>query len=340
MQIENRIKQSRMLNAMAILFGVMGILLFLIRDNFSYYESGLNPEAFIITTLPIILSVSIFLLNYLRTGKLFGERKSENEEAMREELIILRNELKYSSDLSRYNESLYEEVQLIKDMVLKRDQGSEFLSDEEKEKIISSIKKDILNNASEGVLLAIEEKYSKEIRKDKYIYDIRKQCLQVRDRLLKEIESLGRRGNLNLVIGVITTIVAVIVLATTVLSGNHQLSTNELIAYYSPRLTLSIFIEIFSFFFLKLYKAGLSEIKYFQNELTNAELKFIAVEKAIMTNKESSIAEVITELATTERNFKLGKGESTVDLEKYRSDQASNQKIMESLAGLINNSKK
>ncbi|WP_323066219.1 hypothetical protein, partial [Aeromonas jandaei] len=246
----------------------------------------------------------------------------------------------YSSDLSRYNESLYEEVQLIKDMVLKRDQGSEFLSDEEKEKIISSIKKDILNNASEGVLLAIEEKYSKEIRKDKYIYDIRKQCLQVRDRLLKEIESLGRRGNLNLVIGVITTIVAVIVLATTVLSGNNQLSTNELIAYYSPRLTLSIFIEIFSFFFLKLYKAGLSEIKYFQNELTNAELKFIAVEKAIMTNKESSIAEVITELATTERNFKLGKGESTVDLEKYRSDQASNQKIMESLAGLINNSKK
>ncbi len=340
MQIENRIKQSRMLNAMAILFGVMGVLLFLIRDKFSYYESGFNPEAFIITTLPIILSVSIFLLNYLRTGKLFGERNSENEEAMREELIILRNELKYSSDLSRYNESLYEEVQLIKDMVLKRDQGSEFLSDEEKEKIISSIKKDILNNASEGVLLAIEEKYSKEIRKDKYIYDIRKQCLQVRDRLLKEIESLGRRGNLNLVIGVITTIVAVIVLATTVLSGNNQLSTNELIAYYSPRLTLSIFIEIFSFFFLKLYKAGLSEIKYFQNELTNAELKFIAVEKAIMTNKESSIAEVITELATTERNFKLGKGESTVDLEKYRSDQASNQKIMESLAGLINNSKK
>ncbi|HHQ4625606.1 hypothetical protein [Aeromonas veronii] len=339
MQIENRIRQSRMLNAIAILFGVMGVLLFLIRDRLSYYDSEFNPQALIIATLPIILSVSIFLLNYLRTGKLFGEKKSENEEAMREELIMLRNELKYSSDLSRYNESLYEEVQFIKDMVLKREQGSELLSNDEKEKIISSIKKDILNNASEGVLLAIEEKYSKEIRKDKYIYDIRKQCLQVRDRLLKEIESLGRRGNLNLVIGVITTIVAVIVLATTVLSGNHQLSTNELIAYYSPRLTLSIFIEIFSFFFLKLYKAGLSEIKYFQNELTNAELKFIAVEKAIMTNKESSIAEVITELATTERNFKLGKGESTVDLEKYRSDQASNQKIMESLAGLINNSK-
>jgi hypothetical protein len=141
------------------------------------------------------------------------------------------------------------------------------------------------------------------------------------------------------VIGVITTMSAVAVLATTVLSGNHTLTSNELMAYYGPRLTLSIFIEIFSFFFLKLYKAGLGEIKYFQNELTNAEMKFIAVEKAVMANKDDAIAQVISELASTERNFKLGKGESTVDLEKYRSDQASNQKIMESLAGLISNKK-
>ena len=58
-----------------------------------------------------------------------------------------------------------------------------------------------------------------------------------------------------------------------------------------------------------------------------------------MANNEESIAQVITELVSTERNFKLGKGESTVDLEKYKSDQASNQKIMESLAGLISNKK-
>ena len=52
-----------------------------------------------------------------------------------------------------------------------------------------------------------------------------------------------------------------------------------------------------------------------------------------------SIAQVIAELASTERNFKLGKGESTVDLDKYRSDQASNQKIMKFLVGLISNKK-
>ncbi len=65
-------------------------------------------------------------------------------------------------------------------------------------------------------------------------------------------------------------------------------------------------------------------------------MKFIAAEKALMSDKEESISEVIKELSSTERNFKLAKGESTVDLEKYKTDQASNQKIMESLAGLIN----
>lgn len=151
----------------------------------------------------------------------------------------------------------------------------------------------------------------------------------------KEIESLGRRGNLNLVIGVVTTIAAVTVLATTVLSGNHQLTQGELMAYYIPRLSLSIFIELFSFFFLKLYKAGLNEIKYFQNELTNAEMKFIAAEKAVTSDTEGSIAGVIKELSSTERNFKLSKGESTVELEKFKTDQASNQKIIEALAGLV-----
>jgi hypothetical protein len=258
---------------------------------------------------------------------------------MREELSVLRKELKNSSNFNRHSERLFEEVQLLKEKILNNDRKDELLSEEEKYEIVSNLKKDILKNASESFLAEIEEKYSTEIRKDKYISDLREQCQQVRIRLLKEIEALGRRGNLNLVIGVITTMSAVAVLAMTVLSGNHTLTSNELMDYYGPRLTVSIFIEIFSFFFLKLYKAGLGEIKYFQNELTNAEMKFIAVEKAVMANKDDAIAQVISELASTERNFKLGKGESTVDLEKYRSDQASNQKIMESLAGLISNKK-
>ncbi|TOL29113.1 hypothetical protein CGH99_25420, partial [Vibrio parahaemolyticus] len=68
-------------------------------------------------------------------------------------------------------------------------------------------------------------------------------------RLMREIDSLTRRGNLNLIIGVLTTLVAVVILASTVLSGEKQLTNDELISYYLPRITLSLFVEIFSFFF-------------------------------------------------------------------------------------------
>ena len=43
---------------------------------------------------------------------------------------------------------------------------------------------------------------------------------------------------------------------------------------------MAIFIEVFSFFFLKLYKSGLADILYYQNELTNLESKFLALELA------------------------------------------------------------
>jgi hypothetical protein len=339
MEIEQRIKQTRFVNAMAIIFGILGIVWLIFNDIFLEYFL-LSPEiSLLISTTCIMMMASIFLLNYLKSGQLFGEKRNINDVLMREELSFLRKELMDREKFNNQNQRLYEEVEILKKSVLKRGRDSELLSDQEKYEIISNLKKDILKNASESFLHEIEEKYSKEIRKDKYISDLREQCKQVRDRLTQEIESLGRRGNLNLVIGVLTTIAAVTILTTTVLSGNYILNANELIAYYAPRLTLSIFIEIFSFFFLRLYKAGLNEIKYFQNELTNAEIKFIAAEKAVMSNNESSISEVISELVTTERNFKLAKGESTVDLEKYRSDQTSNQKIMESLAGLIANKK-
>lgn len=337
MEFESMRRRSRLMNAFAIMSAAAGVIFFLIRDVFNGYEMR-NPEFIVVIPAALILNaVAIFLLNYLKSGQLFGPSRSANEEIMREELSMLRKELKNSSNFNKHNERLYYEVEKLKAIIEKNEGYGRVISEEEKAKILVSLKKEILESASDNLLSEIEQKYSVEIRKDKYLKDLREQCEQVRLRLSKEIESLGRRGNLNLVIGVVTTIAAVTVLASTVLSGNHQLTQNELMAYYMPRLTLSIFIELFSFFFLKLYKAGLNEIKYFQNELTNAELKFIAAEKAVMSDKEDSISSVIKELAATERNFKLSKGESTVELEKFKTDQASNQKIIDALAGLISN---
>ena len=75
-------------------------------------------------------------------------------------------------------------------------------------------------------------------------------------RLRQELAALSRRGNLNLVIGTLTTCAAVGLLIYMVLGHTATGTTiSDLLAYYIPRISTVIFIEIFGFFFLRLYKA-------------------------------------------------------------------------------------
>ncbi|MCG7654363.1 hypothetical protein MHN00_12425 [Alteromonas sp. Cnat2-8] len=291
--------------------------------------------------IPLVLMLSgamIFLMNYLRTGSFFNE--NEKQEMMSEEIRHLRNELAHGRSSSKEFDILRHQIEQLKEIVGEVDHKEEILTSDQRAEIVDDIKSSIVGDASNSVLLAIEKKFSKDIKRDRFLDSIREQCEMTRRRLMREIDSLTRRGNLNLIIGVLTTVVAVVILASTVLSGEKQLTNDELISYYLPRITLSLFVEIFSFFFLKLYKAGLSEIKYFQNELTNAEMKFIAAEKAIMLESTDSQSKVIESLSETERNFKLSKGESTVELEKYRADQDNMKSVLDSVKGIISGAKK
>jgi hypothetical protein len=98
-------------------------------------------------------------------------------------------------------------------------------------------------------------------------------------RLQREIAALSRRGNLNLTIGVITTGFAVGLLAYMVM--NEEEVPGDLaavISHYIPRISTVSFIEVFSYFFLRLYRASLAEIKFYQNELTALASQQIALD--------------------------------------------------------------
>ncbi len=114
-----------------------------------------------------------------------------------------------------------------------------------------------------------------------HIKEIRAIFMNSRSRLERELASLGFRGNLNLVIGVLTTTLAVSLLAFMVL-GTIQIfdSLTSLLSYYVPRISVVLFIEVFSFFFLKLYRATLSETRSYQADITSISLKQVAVEAA------------------------------------------------------------
>ena len=146
-------------------------------------------------------------------------------------------------------------------------------------------------------------------------------------RMTGEVESLGRRGNLNLIIGILATISGFVIFGLLILEVGSLIDTSDyLVTHFVPRLSLVVLIEIFAYFFLGLYKSSLTEIKYFQNEITNLEARYLALEQAIFLGDKPTIKKLLDHISKTERNFLIKKGESTISLEtgKLSSQQQSN----------------
>jgi uncharacterized membrane protein len=110
--------------------------------------------------------------------------------------------------------------------------------------------------------------------------------LGIRKRLTSEIRDLSKRAHINLLVGSIFSSVGFAFILiyffvsdniSTESSINGSTLFSSFILKFIPRITLLIFTNVFSFFFLNLYRQMLNEIKYFQNEITSIELKQIAI---------------------------------------------------------------
>jgi hypothetical protein len=117
-------------------------------------------------------------------------------------------------------------------------------------------------------------------------------------RLRREISALSRRGNLNLTIGVITTGFAMGLLAYMIFDESRSADTVAAeLSHYIPRVTTVTFIEVFSFFFLRLYRTSLQEIKFYQNELTSLAGQQIALETSRQTPDPQTLRQVLSQIA-------------------------------------------
>jgi hypothetical protein len=158
----------------------------------------------------------------------------------------------------------------------------------------------------------------------------------IRQRLLKEVQSLTNRGNLNLIIGSVTSLIAATILWMLVARAPvGALGSGALVGYYLPRMAVAVFIEVFSFFFLRLYRNGLSEIMYYQNELTSLELRTLALEIAALSPANEVMPQLLQDISKTDRNFVLKAGESTVELERIKVDQENIHSLFDSLLAKV-----
>ncbi|OOQ57868.1 hypothetical protein BC343_13920 [Mucilaginibacter pedocola] len=155
------------------------------------------------------------------------------------------------------------------------------------------------------------------------------------NRLVEEIERLGKVANYNLVFGSVATVAGIIILTVNAFDQTGLKDTTEILKLYIPRISTIVFIEIFAFFFLRIYKGNLADIKYFHNERTNIEQKILALKTSLLIGDSKYVKSVIDELAKTERNRILKKGETTVELERERAEITADKNVMSLLKSVL-----
>jgi len=304
--------RNKKINLYGILFGIIGIIILLTKDLVrEYFNERFAIIFLIVGAASFSFGIAILLYRYLQNGVLNKLNSSHySEQNLRSEIQDLR-------------------VELLK---LRKKSGEPTDS----ENISRTINNAIDNTLTEDFIKdKIDSLYGEKAIAESRHKNLQEDFENLSYRINGEIIRLRKSANLNLVIGTLTTALAITALGYEVFRSEFEITdTIKLLTHYLPRLSLIVFIEIFAFFFLKLYKATLSDIKYFNNEKTNIDFKLIALKTALNNGDSEIVKNMLQELIRTERNFKLLKNESTVELEKMKST-TNNNKIFAQLIDKI-----
>lgn len=204
----------------------------------------------------------------------------------------------------------------------------------DEDKIYKIVEEGFKANLQESFMRSLEEKYSEIIINEIHYKDISEEITRSKNRILNEISSLNKRGNLNLVIGSLTTIVSVGVLFSSFLYSLTVIKIDEILIHFLPRISIVLFAEIFAFFFLRLYRNSLIDIKYYQNELTNIESKGLALKAAILMKDKDLYNNIITDFSKIERNSIIKNDESTNNIILNKNESDKDKSYSDSLKSL------
>ncbi|MDN7430541.1 hypothetical protein [Burkholderia sp. AU45388] len=210
---------------------------------------------------------------------------------------------------------------------VKKEIGRFFISEELRQDIITEIKDEIRSSTLDSALTALAEENQEAKKKIQFLERVSSEHFDTTVRLDDAISNLQTRANLNLVFGIILTGIGVTILWQTLSLSIHGDSMWDFARTYFPRLSLVLIVELFSYFFLNLYKSNLSETRYYHNELTNISNRRISLMCALESGEQEMLTPVITELSKTERNNILKKGQTTVEIEKERIQSDANKNL-------------
>ena len=213
--------------------------------------------------------------------------------------------------------------------------ATKFNSKDERDALFSAVQKKIESEALESYIKQLKHAIDRSLRNE--TEEIQFKLIVMR--MGREVADQARRGNLNLVLGILTTIIGLSVMGYSVFNAPASQTPNEVLMYFLPRVSLAIVVEVFAYFFLSLYKQSLSEIKYFQNEITNIESRQLAMQFAARKESSELSTKVVDELIQTERNFLINKGQTTVEIEREKATRSTTAEIVAAIKELVNREK-
>jgi len=140
-------------------------------------------------------------------------------------------------------------------------------------------------------------------------------------RLNAAIPELTKRANLNLAIGIATTVVGVSVLTVAVFTlpaPQKPFDAWIYLAHFVPRLSLAALIELFAYFFLRLYKDNLESASFLRNEMTRVEVARAMLTTVILTGDQPAIAGVAESLATSDHKLSAQSNAARLDAQQIK----------------------
>lgn len=147
--------------------------------------------------------------------------------------------------------------------------------------------------ARERVISEVYSKLTDEIvdraQNSFHLENIRKLHESSHSRLFREIQKLNERSKLNLSIGIVITMVAAVILFY-IATSEPPIKTDaaSLAAHYVPRLSTVVFVEVFAFFFFKLYRSGLSDIRAYQQDITRLNQENCAIDLVFFSEDDGA----------------------------------------------------
>lgn len=309
-----------------------------------------------------ILSYSYFYLVYGKKQSIHRRNHGKVVEEPDEEPDDNFPDLFYRT-ANEYEKLFLEGKKEIEDRMNTLEQNTLFAPGAERDELVTRIVDLATQDGGHKLFEQIQKEVKQVYGPSIHLVQVRALLNAARKRLGSHAHALSRRATYNLLSGVAVTLLAISVLVwwswdyRDVLASDtmaHAVETNnqdtpasisdsanrqqlfaDVLLSSLPRLSLAIILEVFAFFFLRQYRNSLMEEKYFQNEVTNIECQQASIEGALMTASSDLKDQIFKELASTERNRILDKDQTTVDLERMKSETKQSTDVLTKVIELM-----